>query len=371
MRSLAILCLVLLAAAVPGIEAAEPPALEAVRKAMGIPSEGARRGQQDAVGFASTAPQMDEVVRLSAGGPAPEVLGEAPRGPVLGAVCPHDDYVYAGRMVRAVLAPVTAKTVVILGVFHKWRAFGFRDRLIFDPYQAWRSPDGDVPVSPLREAVMGGLSRDDFVVDAAMQDAEHSVEPIVYWLRRQNPQVEILPVLVPTMAFDRMEALAGRFAASLKAAMDARGLVLGRDVMVVASSDAVHYGPDFDYTPFGEGGPEAYVKACAQDRRLLKEYLDGPVTRRKAKGLTGKLVDPTEPGRYRIPWCGRFSVPFTLLVLEDLEGKGRARATPVAYATSVGWPELAVTDGPRKTAPANLYHFVGYPGVVFTRAGGR
>ena len=44
-----------------------------------------------------------------------------------------------------------------------------------------------------------------------------------------------------------------------------------------------------------------------------------------------------------------------------------AAAFPVAYGTSVGWPELGLRDaGMAPTAPSNLYHFVGYPGVAFT-----
>jgi len=39
---------------------------------------------------------------------------------------------------------------------------------------------------------------------------------------------------------------------------------------------------------------------------------------------------------------------------------------PLAYATSVGQPELPVREiGLGATAPANLYHFVGQPGVAF------
>jgi hypothetical protein len=40
---------------------------------------------------------------------------------------------------------------------------------------------------------------------------------------------------------------------------------------------------------------------------------------------------------------------------------------PIAYGTSVSFPELPVRDvGLGQTAQANLYHFVGYPAVVFT-----
>src|SRR5512136_1807198 len=128
-----------------------PPTREEVRKTMGIPSEGDVRGQQDAVGFASKPEQMAKVWELSATPPAPEKLGEAPLPGVAGAICPHDDYLYAGRVYRQVLPLVTAKTVVLVGVFHKYRRFGAHDVLVFDSYKAWRTPDGDVPVAAIRE----------------------------------------------------------------------------------------------------------------------------------------------------------------------------------------------------------------------------
>ncbi len=342
-----------------------PPSPEAVRQAMGVPSRGDLRGQQDAVGFAVTKEQMEAVARFAASPPAPPGFGLPARGEVVGAVCPHDDYFYAARTYRKALEPIQARTVVVLGVFHKWRAFGIRDRLIFDPYRAWRTPDGEVPVSSLREALLSRLPEGDWIREAAPHDAEHSVEPIVFWLRHENPAVEILPILVPTMGFERMQGLAGLLAGAMREVLAERGLRLGRDVQVVVSSDAVHYGRDFDYAPFGDGGAEAYLLARAQDRRLMREYLSGKVTEKKARGLFEKLVDPRDPGRYRIPWCGRFTVPFGMLLLREMAGKGGLRAVPAAYATSVDGPEPDWPQGPGRTAPAHLHHFVGQPAVWF------
>ena len=42
---------------------------------------------------------------------------------------------------------------------------------------------------------------------------------------------------------------------------------------------------------------------------------------------------------------------------------------PVAYGTSVGFPELPLREvSLGETAPANLYHWVSYPAVAFTVA---
>lgn len=349
---------------------AAPPTLAEVRKEMAIPSAGDVRGQLDGVGFARTAAQMAKVFELSAAPPAPEKLGEPPAPGVAGAVCPHDDHLYAGRVYRSVLPLVTARTVVVVGVFHRFRRFDARDVLVFDTYRAWRAPDGEVPVSPLREELLARLPKGDAVADAAMHDSEHSVETIVQWLRHLRRDVEVVPVIVPSMRWERLRELGERLGGALAATAKARGLVLGRDLAVVVSADAVHYGADFRHVPFGEGGIDAYARATARDVAMLRA-IGGPLETARPRGFYETCVDPESPADYRVTWCGRFSIPLGLVALERL---GRdlgvpLEARPLAYATSVGAPELPVRgDGLGETAPANLYHFVGYPAMAVVGA---
>jgi AmmeMemoRadiSam system protein B len=366
---------VLLTATQSYAQAALPPAgprptLQEVRKGMGIASEGDVRGQLDIVGFASTAEQMTRVFELAGVPPIPEAIGPLPEPGVIGALCAHDDYLYAGRVDRRVLSLITAKTVILVGVFHKYRRFGAHDALVFDPYRAWRAPDGEVRVSGLREELLAGLPPEGYLQEAAMHDAEHSIEALVFWLRHRRPDLEIVPIIVPSTSFPRMEELAAQLGRTLAASMKRRDWKLGRDVAIVISADAVHYGDDFDYSPFGEGGIEAYTRAVDQDLGLLHGPLSGPVSAEKARRFFAACVDPEEPDEYRLTWCGRFSIPMGLLLLAET-----ARAldlpapvgVPVAYGTSVGGPELPVREvGMGETAPANLYHFVGLPGVAFT-----
>jgi AmmeMemoRadiSam system protein B len=346
-----------------------PPTLEEVRRDMGIPSRGLElRGQRDSIGFAWRADQMSRVWELSASPPAPDSCGPLPAPGVAAVICPHDDYLYAGRVYRRVVPLVTTRTLVLVGVFHRYRRFGAHDALVFDPYAAWRTPDGPVPVSPLRDDLLAALPAEDRVQDAAMHDSEHSLEALVYWFRHQRPDLEIVPIIVPAARFERLEQLADHLGAALAASLQRRGLVLGRDVALAISTDGVHYGPDFKHTPFGEGGVGAYTKAVERDRALLRGPLTGPVTPAKVRQLYATFVNPEQPDDYRLTWCGRFAVPFGLLLLERMaRGAGGAAGHPVAYATSVGAPELPVRDvGLGETAPANLYHFVSYPAVAFT-----
>ena len=82
-------------------------------------------------------------------------------------------------------------------------------------------------------------------------------------------------------------------------------------------------------------------------------------------------MDPAAPDDYRLTWCGRFSVPTGLLLLERTAralGLRPPSGRPLAYATSVGSAELPLREsGLGETAPANLYHFVGYPAVAWVR----
>ncbi len=351
-----------------------PPSLAETRRNMGIPSSDQVRGQHDAVGFASTAEQMASLWQLAETPPAPERFGPVPPPGVAAVICPHDDYLYAGRVYRSVLPLLTARTVVLVGVFHRYRRFGVRDVLVFDPYRAWRTPDGEVPVSPLRDQLLASLPPGDAIQDAAMHDSEHSLEALLYWLRHANPDLEIVPIMVPAAPLARLDELASRLARALATLLAERHWRLGRDLAMAVSADGVHYGPDFGHTPFGDGGVEAYVQACARDRALLNGPLAGPLTMAKVADLFATFVNPEDPDAYRLTWCGRFSIPFGLLLLHHLvaaTGGPPPVGQPVAYATSVGWPELPVrTLGLGATAPANLYHFVSYPAVAYTLSDG-
>jgi MEMO1 family protein len=356
-------------------QAAAPPTLEQVRADMGIPSRSRElRGQRDSIGFAWNAGQMARTWDLAGAPPAPDSLGPAPAPGVVGVLCPHDDYLYAGRVYRKVLPLITARTVVLIGVFHRYRRFAEHDRLVFDDYRAWRTPDGPVKVSPLREEVLAHLAPDEFVQSAAMHDSEHSLEALVYWLRHANPDLEILPILVPACRFDRLTDLAETIGSALTTVLSAHDLVLGRDMAIAISTDGVHYGGDFKYTPYGPGGIEAYEKATALDRSLLRGPLSGALTLPKVRTLYTRFVNPEKPDDYRLTWCGRFAIPAGLAGLESLGRQLGRRVTghPIAYSTSIDAPELPVRElGMGPTAPANLYHFVSYPAVAFTLSGDR
>lgn len=346
-----------------------PPTALETRQAMGIPSQADLRGQKDIVGFASTREQMARVWDLSAAAPAPEPLGPRPGPGVAGIICPHDDYLCAGRVYRAVVPLVKARTIILVGVFHQHRRFGARDRMVFDPYRAWRAPDGEIRISALREELLGQLDPGEYTQSAVWHDSEHSLEGVAYWLKHQDPGVEIVPVMLPAASFSRLQALAGHLGAALAVAMQRHHWRLGEDVAVVISSDGTHYGADFQYTPYGEGGTGAFQQAMAHDRDLLQGLLAGAVSADMAREFYARMVDPADPTRYLKSWCGRFSIPFGVMLLESAArglGLEPPRGTPIAFGASVDFPELPVRAlGLGATCPINLYHFVTFPAVAY------
>ena len=349
--------------------AAGGPTREEVAAGMGLRSEGDLvRGQRDTVGFVVTASQAEDVLRSA-------LAREAPVRPNEGAVAvvaPHDDHLYAAGVAVHATEQVRAPVVLLVGVFHAAREWDLEGKLVFDAFTAWHGPWGPVEVDGLREGLLGHLDPADVVVDNAMHEREHSLEALLVYLQARNRTVRIVPVLVPYVTWPRLEELAGELAEALAAEMRSRGWELGRDLAVVISSDAIHYGPDFDHAPFGTDAG-SYAAAVKREHALAQQYLAGPIEAAKLEGLYGKLVDPEAPRTYRIPWCGRFSVPFGLETVRRL-GEALGVEIPdgrlLRYGTSISDPLLEVSPetvaaGLGTTAESNLHHWVGYWSIAW------
>jgi AmmeMemoRadiSam system protein B len=352
------------------------PAVEDLLNQAGIKPQGTKRGQMDVVGFASTAEQMNEVLKQSRklASERREILDQRQgwnnETVFIAGICPHDDYTYAGRLYSLLIPRIRAKRVILIGVFHKARLFDVQDKLVFDNYQTWHGPYGPVSVSPLREAILKRLPATDYIVDNDMQMLEHSVEAIVPWLQAYNREVEIVSILVPYINWGTMERLAGDLSRALVDIIRSENWRLGEDVALICSADAVHYGDSgwggSDFAPFGTDVP-GYQMAVNRDIGLAEDYLSGPIKSEKLKGFLYQCVDVEDVKQYEITWCGRFSVPFGLSVAsrlaESLEGR-MLDGTLLDYGSSVSEASLEV-DGIGVTAPNNLHHWVGYAAIGY------
>lgn len=197
-----------------------------------------------------------------------------------------------------------------------------------DAFTHWQGPYGDVRVSPLRERLLRQLPDASRIVDDEMQAIEHSVEAKLPFLQHANRHVRIVPILVPAMAYARMDDIAAALAHALDVAMRDDGLEWGRDVALVAT-DAVHYGDEGwngrDFAFFGADA-DGYAKAVAHERAILRDCFEGEL--RREAPLNGTIL---------------------------------------GYATSLGEQRIDVADldGMGVTAPATLRHWVGYAAVGY------
>jgi AmmeMemoRadiSam system protein B len=355
------------------------PAIQQLLDRVAIKPRGDHRGQADIVGFASTAEQMDRVLSQcrNLAEKMQDVLsaqhGWTQDTAFVAGICPHDDYYYAGRLYSLVMPHIRAKRVILLGVFHKAKLFECNDRLVFDSYQTWSGPYGDIPVSSLRESIVKRLPATDYVIDNRMQMVELSVEAILPFLQAYDREVEIVPIIVPYMDWDTLDRLAGQVAIALIATCKENGWRLGHDLSLICSSDAVHYGDvgwgGANFAPFG-AGIDGYNMAVSREIDLAEKYLCGSVSRQKLKEFLYQCVDSDDVTQYRIPWCGRFSIPFGLnvasRVTEALESRP-LRGYLLDYGTSISEASLDVEglDGLDSTAPNNLHHWVGYAAIGY------
>ena len=321
-------------------------------------------------GYASDKHQIYSVVELSRDANAPDPA-KASYGPMLAAVCPHDDHALAGPVYFPVMEKVKAKHLILFGVAHKAWKWNVRDVLIFDHFQDWQGPLGILRVdTDLRQMLLKALPADAVLVSNAHHAEEHSLEAFVPFLQFYDFEAKIVPILVPSMGWERMGALASRLADALAAVARQKGWEWGKDYQILISNDSTHYGDQGwdgkDYAPFG-AGVQGLVLARDRDLGLISRYLTGRITAEKLKGLLYTLVDAGDLQTYRITWCGRFSVPFGLEFTRRLAG-ALGRRVPegrlFAYGTSVELGQFDV-KGLNPTAPSNLHHWVAYTAMGF------
>jgi len=296
---------------------------------------------------------------------------DRPAEGLVAAIAPHDDYLYAGRVYYPLFRILRAREVVIFGVTHGAVRKEIGDPqglLILEAFSAWPGLGGPTPVSELREHLKAHLDKSLFIVSNTAHALEHSIEGQVPWLQYFNPQVRITPIMVTGMPFEKMDSISSRLAETIAAYMKDRGLAPGRDVFFLISSDGNHYGRDFDNAPFGED-ESAWKTARELDRRLIRDYLTGPMDAGKVEGLTEELWGETYLDYRNTYWCGKYSVPFGLLAAQKVlamtaGGKMNGRLFRYSDTYSEGVLPLVKT-GMGTTAPFSLRHWVSFCSIGY------
>jgi hypothetical protein len=177
--------------------------------------------------------------------------------------------------------------------------------------------------------------------------------------------------MVTAMPFDTMQIIAEGLSSAIAGYMRENKLTPGREIAFLISSDANHYGKDFNNAPFGED-ESAHLKGTSLDTSIANTCLVGPLTETKIRELTTKLWGKTYVDSTNTVWCGRFSVPFGLLATEKtLEKAAGQKLTGKILRYSDTYTEgvLPLTQtGMGVTAVFSLKHWVGFLSAAYTIA---
>ena len=187
-----------------------------------------------------------------------------PYGRPVALAVPHAGWVYSGTVAAAafrLLTPGSFTRVVVLAPSHHAAFAGYA----LEDAAAYRTPLGEIPLAraALRDLEAAGLAR---VVPGAT-GPEHAVEIELPFLQAALGPFTLVPILAGRVDAAAEKAFAGRLAR----------LDDGKTLFVF-SSDFTHYGPRFDYMPFG---PTVGARARVRE---LDDVGVGLLTRLDAEG---------------------------------------------------------------------------------------
>jgi MEMO1 family protein len=336
------------------------------------------RGLADTVGFAHTRDQMTAILNRISDQSEKKLTAIwndkqiKPSTSWRTAICPHDDYTYAGYMYPLVLRNVRTKTVFLIGVGHKAKKFELADKIVFDDFDHWRGPYGNIPVSQLRSKLLAKLPAQFYVTHHEMHEVEHSIEAMIPFLQHFNKELEIVPIIVPYMNYKRMDEISQALATAIKTVCAESKMEWGKDYSIVISTDAVHYGDegwgDKNFAFYG-ADTAGCKKAVAHEKEIINTCLKGPLSPKKIEEFTKYTVSKDDYKEYKWTWCGRYSVPFGLLTSYYLSkelGCTELSGVDLDYCTSIDHPVIKVNDLKMGvTAPATIRHWVGYASVGY------
>jgi len=165
---------------------------------------------------------------------------------VIALILPHAGYQYSGQ--TAAIGLKTAggkyKRIVIIGPSH---SVPMEEVLSVPRATHYETPLGQVPLDV--EFINKLLKHSLFQNVPQVDEYEHSVQIEVPLLQHSQKDVKIVPIVAGGCSQETIE----------EAGDVLKGLV-DSDTLVIASSDFVHYGRNYGYTPFSENIPEQIKK---------------------------------------------------------------------------------------------------------------
>jgi len=150
---------------------------------------------------------------------------------VIGLVSPHAGYVYSGPVAGAVISRIKFKdTFVILGPNHT----GMGKLFSIMTEGTWKTPLGEVEIdSELGEHILAASSH--LEEDYVAHQYEHSIEVQIPFLQYFKPDIKIVPIVFSHFTGAAYKEIGKGIARVIKG--------LGREAVIIASSDMTHYEP--------------------------------------------------------------------------------------------------------------------------------
>ena len=150
---------------------------------------------------------------------------------VVGLVSPHAGYMYSGPVAGAVISRVLFKdTFVIMGPNHT----GLGEPFSIMTEGVWKTPLGDVEIdTELASAIIEAAPS--LQADHIAHLEEHSVEVQLPFLQYFKQDVKIVPIVLARGSGDTYKEIGQGIAAAYRR--------LGREAVIMASSDMNHYEP--------------------------------------------------------------------------------------------------------------------------------
>lgn len=285
------------------------------------------------------------------------------------AISPHDDYLYAGRIYYPVYKMIKAKEIIIFGVTHGTVRKAINDPqniLILDEFDYWKGPYGNVKVSDLRNEIKSKLYTDFYEVNNLAHSLEHSIEALIPFLQHYNREIKITPVMVTRMPLDRMDSIAVKLSEVILNYANLKNLKPGKDLFILISNDANHYGEDFNNYPY-RLDELAHERATNEDRRIAFLF-NGDISNGKIADLTRELWTETEAKEIYPLWCGRYPIIMGLLTTKHLSEKLGKSISGKLFCYSDTFSEKVLSFIKSEmglTAPFSLKHWVGFLSAGF------
>ncbi len=322
---------------------------------------------RDNVGFCWNANEMDSLMSYLSN--HHDGIKDYSSENLVAGISPHDDYLYTAKIYYPLYKLIKTKEVVIFGVTHGTVRKALNDPrniLMFDSFNYWHGPYGNVKISKLREYLEKNLDKNYYQVNNKAQEIEHSIEALVPFLQYYNRDIKITPIMITGMSFDRMDEISNQLSKIISKYIKENNLTPGKDIFFLISSDANHYGEDFNNSPYGLD-LEAHKKGTERDKEIADSCFNGELTHSKIEQLKNDLW--ANDKKITPLWCGQYSIPFGLLTIsKTFKNLDRINLNGKLFAYSDTWTEGVI---PIKhthmglTAPFSLKHWVGWLSAGF------